>query len=120
MPYAIRYVINNGADQPAHRRTPISAFDVGCLDSIIHIFAKSKILRLELVSVAEQAGLCLTWSQTLKTGFLMTWLIIGTPPYTSVLSLVSKQKIRYILIFLKLYSLFWMNGVSYVCFLQTL
>ena len=28
-----------------------------------------------IVSVAEQAGLSLTWSQTPKTGFLVTWHI---------------------------------------------
>ena len=45
------------------------------LDSMIPILAQSKISRLQLVSVAEQAGLCLPWSQTPKTGFLMTGLI---------------------------------------------
>ena len=29
----------------------------------------------ELISVGEQAGLNLTWSETPKTGFLVTWLI---------------------------------------------
>ena len=64
MPYAN----NKGADQPAHRHSLISTFVVGCLESIIPILAKSKI------SVAEQAGLSLTWSETLKTGFLVMWL----------------------------------------------
>ena len=32
-----------------------------------------------LVSVAEQAGLSLNWSQTPKTGFVMTWLIYEPP-----------------------------------------
>ena len=36
----------------------ISAFVVHCIDSIIPILAKSKIPRLQLVSAAEQAGLC--------------------------------------------------------------
>ena len=40
--------------------------------SIIPILAKSKLSRLWLVSVVEQAGLSLTWSQTPKTGFLVT------------------------------------------------
>ena len=71
MPYAN----NIGADQPAHSRNLISPFVVCCLDSIIPILAKSKISRLWLVSVAEQASLSLTWSQTPKTGFLMMWLI---------------------------------------------
>ena len=70
MPYAN----NKGADQPAHPRSLTSAFIVCCLDSIVSILAISIISRLQLVSVAEQAGLSLTWSQTSKTGFLVTWI----------------------------------------------
>ena len=40
------YADNKGADQPAHLRNLISAFIVGCLDSIIPMLAKSKISRL--------------------------------------------------------------------------
>ena len=47
---------------------------VHCLDSIVHVLAKSKISRLKLASVVVQAGLSLTWSQTPKIGFLVTWL----------------------------------------------
>ena len=54
---------NKDVDQHAHPRSLISAFDIRCLDSII-----------PLVSVAEQASLSLTWSEILKTGFLVTWL----------------------------------------------
>ena len=35
-----------------------------CLDSIIPLFSISEISSLYLASVAEKAGLCLTWSQT--------------------------------------------------------
>ena len=66
MPYA-----NKGTDQPAHPRRLISAFVVRCLDSIMPILAISKVSR-HLASVAEQTGLSLAWSQTLKTGFLVT------------------------------------------------
>ena len=59
MPYAN----NKGADQPAHPRSLISTFVVRCLDSMICIFAISKVSRFKLVSVAEQAGLNLTWSK---------------------------------------------------------
>ena len=69
------YENNTGTDQTAHPRSLISAFVVRCLDSIIPILAISKISRLELAAVAEQAGLSLTWSQIPKTGFLVTWLI---------------------------------------------
>ena len=48
---------------------------ISCSDSIIPKLAISKVSRLQLVSVAEQASLSLTWSQTPKTGFLVTWLM---------------------------------------------
>ena len=70
MPYAN----NKGADQPAHSRSLISAFVFRCLVSIIPLLALYDIWRL-VVSVAEQVGLSLTWSQTQKTDFLMTMLI---------------------------------------------
>ena len=62
---------NKGADQPAHSCSLISAFAVHCLDSVIPLLAIDEISRLQLVSVAEQAGLSLTWSQIPKTGFLV-------------------------------------------------
>ena len=70
----IPYANNKGADQPAHPRSLISIFIVRCLASIIPVITMYKISRLKLASVAEQAGLSLTWSQTPKTGFLVTWL----------------------------------------------
>ena len=75
MPYAN----NKGADQPAHLCSLISAFVVRCLDSIIPLLAIAEISRVQLVSVAEQASLSLTWSQTVKTGFLMTRLNYISP-----------------------------------------
>ena len=69
------YANNKGADQPAHPRSLISPFVVRCLDSIISLVSISEISSLYLASVAAQAGLCLTWSQTPKTGFLVTRLI---------------------------------------------
>ena len=59
MPYAN----NKDADQPVHPCCLISVFVVRCLDSIMPILAKSKISRLLLVCVAEQAGQSLTWSK---------------------------------------------------------
>ena len=58
----------------AHPRSPISAFIVRCLDSIIPLVSISNISSRYLASVAAQAGLCLTWSGTPKTGFLVTRL----------------------------------------------
>ena len=74
----LAYANNNGEDQPEHPRSLISAIVVRCLDSAIPLLATAEISRLWLVSVAEQAGLSLTWSQTPKTGFLVTRLsLIG-------------------------------------------
>ena len=69
MPYA-----NTGADEPAHPRSLISAFVVRCLENIIPLVSIFEISRVKLVSVVEQAGLSFNWSQTPKTGFLMTRL----------------------------------------------
>ena len=65
---------NKGTGQPAHVCSLISTFLVHCLDSIIPVLAKSKISRLQLGSEAQQAGLSLIRSQTLKTGFLVKGL----------------------------------------------
>ena len=43
------------------RRSLISTFVVRCLDSIIPLVSISKISSLEIVSVAAQAGLSLSW-----------------------------------------------------------
>ena len=68
------YANNKGADQPAHPHSLISAFVVRCLDSIIPLVSVSESSSLYLASVAARAGLSLPWSQTLKTGFLVTRL----------------------------------------------
>ena len=59
----VSYANNKGADQPVNPHSLISTFIVRCLDSMVCILALSKVSRLELVSVAEQAGLNLTWSK---------------------------------------------------------
>ena len=66
---------NKGADQPGHPRGLISAFVVRCLDSVMSLVSVTKISSLMLASVAEQASLILTWSQTPKDTFLMSRLI---------------------------------------------
>ena len=48
--------------QPAHSCSLISNFIIRFLYNKIHILAKSKVSRLQLASVAEQARLSLTWS----------------------------------------------------------
>ena len=71
----MQYANNKGADQPAHPRSLISAIVVRCLDSIIPLVSISETSSLYLASMAVQASPSLTWSQTPKTGFLVTWLI---------------------------------------------
>ena len=71
----LSYANNKSADQPVHPRSLIIAFVIHCFDSIIPLVSITKNLSLMLASVAVQAGLCLTWSQTPKTGFLVTGLI---------------------------------------------
>ena len=54
----------------AQRRLRLTrAFVVHCLHTVIPVLAISKMSRLNLASVTEQASLSLTWSQTPKTGF---------------------------------------------------
>ena len=60
---------NKGADQLAHPRNLISTFVVRYLDSILSLVSISEISIPWLASVAAQAGLCLTWLETPKTGF---------------------------------------------------
>ena len=56
-------------DQPAHPRCLISSFVVRCLDSIICVASVTKISSLMLASVAEQASLSLTSSETPEDTF---------------------------------------------------
>ena len=63
------YANNKGADQPAHSRSLISTFVVRCLDSVMSLVSVTNILSLMLASVAEQASLSLTWSETPEDTF---------------------------------------------------
>ena len=64
----LSYANNKGADQPAHPRL-ISAFVVRCLDSVMSLVSVTKFSSLMLASVAEQASLSLTWSETPEDTF---------------------------------------------------
>ena len=57
----------NNKDQPSHLGSLISV--VCCLDSIMPVDVKAKILSLWLASVAAQAHLSLSWSETTKDRF---------------------------------------------------
>ena len=63
------YANNKDTDQPALLHRLVSVFVIRCLNSIIPILAISKISRLYLVYVAEQAGLSLNWSLTPEDRF---------------------------------------------------
>ena len=55
------------------------------MDSVIPFLSKSEISSLWPSSVAVQPGLCRTWSETPKTGFLRTRLISLSPHIAIVL-----------------------------------
>ena len=78
MPYAN----NKGADQPAHPRSLISAFVVRCLDSVMSLVSVTKISSLLLASLAEQASLSLTWSETPEDTFSHDEAHIQTSQWT--------------------------------------
>ena len=61
---------NKGADQPAHLRRLVSAFVIRFIESTISRLATSEISIFWLVSVAEETGLNLAFSETPKTGFV--------------------------------------------------
>ena len=63
------YANNKDADQPAHPCSLISTFVVHCLDSVTSLVSVTKISSLILASVAEQASLSLTWSETPEDTF---------------------------------------------------
>ena len=52
-----------------HPRSLISAFVVRCLDRVMSLVSVTKISSLMLASVAEQANLILTWSETPEDRF---------------------------------------------------
>ena len=74
---------NKGPNQPAHSHSLICVIVIPSLESIISILATSEFSILQLVSVAEQAGLGMNWPETLKTAFLAT-----TPIYMFATSAV--------------------------------
>ena len=61
--------------QTSYLHSVFSTFVIRLLESITSRLATSKHLIFELVSVAEQAGLNLNLSETMKTGFLALRLI---------------------------------------------
>ena len=58
---------NKGADQPRGIRAAVQRLWFCYIDSKIPLYPKFQ-------ASVGQPGLCLTWSETLTTGFLMMWL----------------------------------------------
>ena len=68
-PCLMSYANNKDADQHALPRSLISVFGVHCLDRTTPVDVISKIPRLRLESVVEQAHLIFFWSETTKDRF---------------------------------------------------
>ena len=66
---------NKDADQLRGIRETDQRFCFHHTDSIIPLLPKSEILSVQPSSVVVQPGLCWTWSETPKTGFLATRLV---------------------------------------------
>ena len=65
---------NKGADQLCGNRTTDQRLCFRYTDSPITLLSKAEISSLKPSSVTVQPGLCRTWSETPKTGFLTTRL----------------------------------------------
>ena len=65
---------NKGADQLRGNREADQRLCFRYTDSTIPLLSKYEITSLQPYSVTVQPGLCLTWSETPKTGFLKTRL----------------------------------------------
>ena len=66
---------NKDADQLCGDREADQRLCFRYTDSTIPLLSKSEISSLKASSVAVQPGLCGTWSETPKTGFLRTRLM---------------------------------------------
>ena len=76
---------NKEADQLRGNREADQRLCFCYIDSTMPLLPKSEVSCLKQSSVTAQSGLCWTWSETLKTGFLTTRLklslIFKYPPY---------------------------------------
>ena len=83
------------------------------LDSTIPLLSKSEISSLKPSSVAVQPGLCRTWSETPKTGFLTSRLIL----YAFSLSQATGSSDHWIM---TLFLLFELQNLDFLLFEQNL
>ena len=78
---------NKHADQLRGNREADQRLCFRYMDSTIPLLSKSEISILQPSSVAVQPGLCRTWSETLKTGFLTSRLKWNIRVFTAKLCL---------------------------------
>ena len=76
---------NKDADQLRGNREADQRLCFRYIDSTISFLPKYEISSLQPFSVAAQPGLCGAWSETPKTGFLRTRLILSRQQVTEVL-----------------------------------
>ena len=81
---------NKDADQLRGIREADQRLCFRYIDSTIPLLPKSEISSLQPSSVAVQPGLCRTWLETPKIGFLTTRLISFTPDKESMFLLMSE------------------------------
>ena len=85
---------NKDADQLRGNREADQRLCFRYIDSTIPLLSESEISSLYSSSVAVQPGLCQTWSQTPKTGFLRTrlnyeqWKIMSSKLGVSVVNFI--------------------------------
>ena len=95
-------------------RNLINAFVFHCLDSVMSLVSVTKISSLMLASVAEQASLSLTWSETPKDTFShaeahMVKSNQSLHPSDFVLTIMKNQNLKVILRAINISSVF---GIS--------
>ena len=66
-----------GANQLHSNRAADQRLWFRCIDRVIPLLPKSKTSSLWLSPVAEQSGLCRTWSEIPKTGFVVLRFILN-------------------------------------------
>ena len=76
---------NKGANQLRGNYTADQHLCFCYIDCTISLLPKSDISSLKPSSVTIQPDFCRMWSENLKTGFLMMWLICNCQPYVVLL-----------------------------------
>ena len=89
---------NKAADQLCGNRTADQRLCFRYIDCTIPLLPKSEISSIQPSSVAVQPGLCRTWSETPKTGFLTTRLKCSSRKNVGERSRFDNQSLMFIYI----------------------